>query len=161
MEKIKGAVYARGYVYNFHFHLIWVTKYRHQVFTTLPLVSEMKNILTYIAKPHDITIEKMEVMPDHVHMLISFPPKHSATNVIKAFKGGSARIFLRRHPDIKQQKFWSGNLWSRSYYMSTLGDMSRKVVEQYIAAQRTTKSHAGRPKQKKSAKGAKEHSSTD
>mgnify|MGYP005762869515 CR=1 FL=1 len=145
MDRIKGAVYARGYVYNFHFHLIWVTKYRNQIFTTSQLVNEMKDILRYVAGLHEITIEKMEVMPDHVHMLISFMPKYSATNVVKALKGGSARIFLRRHPEIKQQQFWSGNLWSRSYYMSTLGDMSKDVVERYIANQRTEKSNAGRP----------------
>ena len=99
----------------------------------------MKNTLTYIAELHNISIEKMEVMPDHVHMLISFKPKHSATNVIKALKGGSARLFLHNHPDIKANKCWGGHLWSRSYYMGTLGNMSKEVVEQYIASQRTTK----------------------
>lgn len=149
MSKIKGAVYARGYVYNFHFHLIWVTKYRNQTFTTPQLSQEMQDILIHIANLHDIKIEKMEVMPDHVHMLISFPPKYSATNVVKALKGGSARLFLHNHPEIKQRQYWGGNLWSRSYYMSTLGDMSREVVENYIATQRTVKSNAGRPKHKK------------
>lgn len=109
----------------------------------------MQDILIHIANLHDIKIEKMEVMPDHVHMLISFPPKYSATNVVKALKGGSARLFLHNHPEIKQRQYWGGNLWSRSYYMSTLGDMSREVVENYIAAQRTAKSNAGRPKHKK------------
>lgn len=149
MSKIKDAVYARGYVYNFHFHLIWVTHYRHQTFTTPELSNEMADILKYIAGLHDIQVEKLEVMPDHVHMLISFPPKLSATNVVKALKGGSARLFLEKHPEIRQKQYWGGHLWSRSYYMSTLGNMSKDVVEQYIANQRTTKSKAGRPKQKK------------
>lgn len=148
MDKIKDAIYARGYVYNFHFHLIWVTKYRHKIFVTTELQDEMKDILKYIASLHDITIEKMEVMSDHIHMLISFPPKHSGTNIVKALKGGSARIFLRHHPEIKQTQYWGGNLWSRSYYMSTLGNMSKDVVEQYIANQRTSRGRGGRPKQK-------------
>ena len=79
MSKLDDAVYARGYIYNFHFHLIWVTKYRNATFTTPALVNEMKDILRYIADLHDITIEKMEVMSDHVHMLISFKSKYSAT----------------------------------------------------------------------------------
>lgn len=149
MNKIKDAIYARGYVYNFHFHLIWCTKYRHATFTTKALVNEMQDILKYIADLHDIVIEKMEVMPDHIHLLISFPPKISATNIVKALKGGSARIFLRHHPEIKKSQSWDGNLWSRSYYMSTLGNMSKDVVEKYIANQRTSKSKAGRPKTKK------------
>ena len=79
-DKIKDAVYTRRYVYNFHFHLIWVTKYRHKIFTTDELSNEMK------------------VMPDHVHVLISFPPSKASTSAIKALKGRSAFIFLRRHP---------------------------------------------------------------
>ncbi|KRK95274.1 MULTISPECIES: IS200/IS605 family transposase [Companilactobacillus] len=148
MDKIKNAIYADGYVYNFHFHLIWVTKYRNKTFTTPELRVELKETLSYICKLHDITIENMEVMEDYVHMLISFKPKNSPTNVVKALKGGSARIFLRNHPEIKRKQFWGGNLWSRSYYMSTLGDMSKEVVEKYINNQRTTKSKAGRPKKK-------------
>lgn len=149
MTKLNDTVYEHNYVYNFHFHLVWVTKYRHATFTTPALVKEMEEILNYIAELHDITIEKMEIMPDHVHMLISFKPKYSATNVIKALKGGSARIFLRHHPEIKQKQYWDGHLWSRSYYMGTLGNMSKEVVERYIAAQRTTKSNTGRPPLKK------------
>ncbi len=143
-EKINGAVYTRRYVYNFHYQLIWVTKYRHQTFTTDALANEMKDILTTVAKDNGIVIEKMEVMPDHVHMLISFPPSKAPTSTIKALKGRSAFIFLRRHPDIKQQQSWGGHLWSSSYYMSTLGNMSKDVVEKYINDQKynETKKHS-------------------
>lgn len=65
-DKIKDAVYTRRYVYNFHFHLIWVTKYRHKIFTTDELSNEMKEILWQVAEDNEIAIEKMEVMPDHV-----------------------------------------------------------------------------------------------
>ena len=96
-DKIKDAVYTRRYVYNFHFHLIWVTKYRHKIFTTDELSNEMKEILWQIAENNEIVIEKMEVMPDHVHVLISFPPSEVPTSAIKALKDRSAFIFLRRH----------------------------------------------------------------
>ena len=133
--RIEYAVYERNYVYNFHFHLIWVTKYRKQLFTTPELVAEMKDILSRIADLNDVLIEQMEVMPDHVHMLISFKPKNAPTNIVKAFKGGSARLFFAAHPDIKEDKFWGGHLWSHSYYMSTLGNMSKETVEKYIQNQ--------------------------
>ena len=132
-EKIKGAIYERGYVYNFHIHLIWCTKYRNPVFNTPELVQDMKELLLYIAKLNDITVETLEVMPDHVHMLISFKPKKAPTDVVKALKGGSARMFLEKYPEIRKKYYWgSAHLWTRSYYMSTLGNMSRDVVENYI-----------------------------
>lgn len=135
--RVEGAIYERNYVYNFHYHLIWVTKYRQQVFTTPELVDEMKELLTRIAALNDVSIETMEVMPDHVHMLISFKPKYAATDIVKALKGGSARLFFKNHPEIRDAKLWGGHLWSHSYYMSTLGSMSKDVVEKYIQNQYT------------------------
>lgn len=135
IDHIEGAVYERGYVYNFHFHLIWVTKYRNEIFTTPKLVDEMKEILRHIASVSDTTIETMEVMPDHVHLLLSFKPKHAPTDIVKNFKGASARLFFKRHPEIKTRCMWGGKLWSNSYYMSTVGNMSREVVERYIQNQ--------------------------
>ena len=134
-ERIPDAIYERGYVYNFHFHLIWVTKYRNPAFTTPELVQEMKDILLRIAQLNDVTVEELEVMPEHVHMLISFKPKYTPTNIVKALKGGSARLFLKKHPEIKHDKFWGGHIWSRSYYMSTLSNMSKEVVAKYIQNQ--------------------------
>lgn len=135
-EKIKDAVYTRRYIYNFHYHLIWVTKYRNKTFTTDALANEMKEILIGIAEANKIVIENMEVMPDHVHMLISFPPSKAPTSAIKALKGRSAYMFLKRHPEIRQSQYWGGHLWSPSYYMSTLGNMSKDVVERYINDQK-------------------------
>ncbi|MGA3232665.1 IS200/IS605 family transposase [Lactiplantibacillus pentosus] len=139
-SRLDGTIYERNYVYNFHFHLIWVTKYRNKAFTTPQLVSDMTAILQRIAKLNEVTIEQMEVMPDHVHMLISFKPKYAPTNVVKAFKGASARMFFDKHPEIKKQKFGDGHLWSNNYYMSTLGNMSKEVIESYINNQRKSAS---------------------
>ena len=139
MDKQKtqqGTVYTRRYVYNFHYHLIWVTKYRHKTFSDDQLSNEMKDILYQVAKDNNIIIERMEIMPDHVHVLISFPPSKAPTSAIKALKGRSAFIFLKHHPEIRQSQCWGGHLWSSSYYMSTLGNMSKEVVEKYIANQK-------------------------
>ncbi|MEY8736524.1 IS200/IS605 family transposase [Lactobacillus sp. AN1001] len=135
-NKINDAIYTKRYVYNLHFHLIWCTKYRNQVFNTDKLSGEMKDILSNIASDNEIIIEKIEVMPDHIHLLISFPPRKSAVDVIKALKGRSAFIFLKRHPEIRKAKFWGGHLWSSSYYLGSLGNMSKSVVEAYINNQK-------------------------
>ena len=52
-------------------------------------------------------------------------------------KGHSAKVFSQNHPEIRDSQFWGGHLWSHSYYMSTLGNMSREVVERYIRNQNT------------------------
>ena len=136
-EQIPGAIHERNYIYNFHYHLIWVTKYRQPVFTTEELASEMKDILMKLAAEGDIIVEEIEVMPEHIHMLISFKPKHAPSSIVKYLKGHSAKIFFKNHPEIRDNKFWEGQLWSHSYFMSTLGNMSKEVVEQYIRNQCT------------------------
>ena len=136
-ERIGRTVYERSYVYNFHYHLIWVTKYKKPVFTTPVLIDEMKTILKDLSAVNEILIEEMEVMPDHIHLLISFKPKHAPSSIVKYLKGHSAKIFFQNHPEIRDSSFWGGHLWSHSYYMSTLGNMSQEVVEKYIRNQYT------------------------
>ena len=135
IDKIKDANYERGYVYNTNYHIIWVTKYRNACFTTPELVLEMKNILLDIAVQADIIIQEIEIMPEHVHILCSFKPKYSITDIVKNLKGSSARIFLSRHPEIRNSKFWRNKLWSSSYYVVTVGNMSKETVRQYILNQ--------------------------
>lgn len=134
-ERIPGAVYERNYVYNFHYHLVWATKYRKALFTTEALVNEMKGILNELADFKEIRIESMEVMPDHIHLLLSFKPKHAPSSIVKYLKGHSAKLFFQNHPEIREHELWGGHLWSHSYYMSTVGNMSKEVVEKYIEEQ--------------------------
>ncbi len=64
----------------------------------------------YVDEDNEIVIEEMEVMPDHVHVLISFPPSEVPTSAIKALKDRNAFIFLRRHPEIRRSQSWGGHL---------------------------------------------------
>ena len=112
-----------------------MTKYRNLAFTTPELVSDMKKILCLLAEEKELDIEEMEVMPDHVHLLLSFKPKYAPADIVKYLKGHSAKRFFQVHPEIRDHEFWGGHLWSHSYYMSTLGNMSRDVVENYIRNQ--------------------------
>lgn len=135
IDKIKDANYERGYVYNIHYHIIWVTKYRRECFVTKQLVNDMKDILKKIAKINDIDIQEIEVMPEHIHLLVSFKPKYSVTDVVKNFKGSSARLFFQKYPNIKNDSFWGGKLWSSSYYVGSVGNMSKETIKLYIQNQ--------------------------
>lgn len=89
-DKIKDAGYEKHYVYNAHYHLIWCTKYRNPIFTNQDLAQEMQELLKQVAADNQIKIEKMEIMPEHIHLLISFRPSKSGSSVVKALKGRSA-----------------------------------------------------------------------
>ena len=134
----------RTNVYDFNFHLVFVTKYRQKIFNTYNKQKAMKDILKNIAKGNNVIIQSIEVLPDHVHLLISFPPDKAPSSVVKSFKGTSAREWFKQYPETKQQ-LWKGHLWSPSYFMSTLGNVSKEIVTKYINNQLTTY-NGGRPR---------------
>lgn len=138
-------VKTRTNMYDFNFHLVWVTKYRVSVFDTDLKCNKMKCILEKTSKRYDITVQEIKVMPDHIHMLLSFNPKHAPSSIVKTLKGRSARVWFQLFPETKQQ-LWNGHLWSPSFFMSTLGNMSKDVVTQYIQNQ-LTEYNGGRPRQ--------------
>ena len=137
-------VKTRTNVYDFNFHLVWVTKYRKEIFTTIEKQNTMQDILTHICDEHDIVIQLLQVMPDHIHMLISFNPKHAASSIVKTLKGKSARLWFKAYPETKAM-LWGGHLWTPSYFMATVGNMSKETVKKYIENQ-LTEYNDGRPR---------------
>ena len=124
----------RTNVYDFNFHLVFVTKYRKVIFTNEALRNDMKAILKQLAYDIHIQIEHLEVMPDHVHMMLSFPPNMTPSDVVKNLKGSAARLWFKQHPETKQL-LYGGHLWSPSYFMSTIGNVSKDIVASYIESQ--------------------------
>ena len=131
---IKMLIKNRTNVYDFNFHVVFVTKYRKQIFTTDELRNDMKQIINQLAHDRNFTIEHLEVMPDHVHMLIDFPPTETPAQVVKALKGASARIWFKKHPETRTL-LYKNHLWSPSYFISTIGNVSKRIVSEYIESQ--------------------------
>ena len=127
-------IHARTSVTDMNYHLVFVTKYRKPIFTTPKLKNKMKSILKSIANYKGVIIQSMEVMDDHVHLIITFPPKFSASDVVKSFKGSSAREWFKTFPN-DRKRLWKGHLWSNTFFMSTIGNVSKNIVEEYIKNQ--------------------------
>jgi putative transposase len=124
----------RNSVFQIGYHLVWCVKYRKQILTG-QLADDLKELLLQIAQENDITIEQMEVMPDHVHLFVAATPNHMIASMIKAFKGVSAKFLFKKHPELKKQ-LWGGHLWNPSYYVGTVGHISEETVKKYIENQK-------------------------
>lgn len=129
-EPIKG----RSYVYDLHYHIVWVTKYRNKALT-IEMQEALKNKLLEIAKDNDITIEAMEIVSNHVHLLVSAKPKLSVTIMVKKFKGITGKWLFEQFPSLRKQ-FWHGHIWSPSYYVSSIGQTTEEVIKKYIKSQK-------------------------
>ena len=75
-------------------------------------------------------------MPDHVHLVISFPPKFASFSIVKSFKGAADREWFKRHPEDKA-KLYKGHTWSPSFFMSTASVVSKETVLEYVKKNNT------------------------
>ena len=126
--------YGRGYVYSIQYHIVWCTKYRRKVLVN-GIDQELKDYLTQIAEEYKFTIIALEVMPDHVHMMVDCRPQFCPSDMIKIIKGNTARWLFIEHPELKS-KLWGGHLWNPSYCIVTVSDRSYDMVKQYINSQK-------------------------
>lgn len=127
-------VKTRTNVYQTTYHLVFVTKYRQTIFETKEQQDALKTYFQQIADKQSIQILAQEVMPDHAHLLVSFPPHYSISQMVKKLKGSSARYWFMAYPETKQ-KLWKGHLWSPSYFAGTTGNVSISIVSNYIKNQ--------------------------
>lgn len=96
----------------------------------------MKILLESFTESNGATIESVEIMPDYVHLVISFPPKFAPSSIVKRFKGAAAREWFKLHPEDKG-KLYKGHLWSPSFFMRTVGVVSKETIMEYVQNQHT------------------------
>ena len=119
-------------VYDTSYHLVWCPKYRKKLFADASLRERAEQLIREISEDYGWSIDEMEVALDHVHILLSFPPKHSIGQVVRILKSKSARELFREFPRIKK-RLWAGELWEDGYFARTVGDrMTSDVIEKYI-----------------------------
>lgn len=134
MTKKEHWMTARGCVYSTHYHFVWSTKYRRKILTD-KIADDLKLLHEKIANEKGVTLVSQEIMPDHVHLYIIMHPKFSPANIVKIFKGITAKKLFETHPEIKNQ-LWNGHLWNPSYYVGTCGDTTKDVIQMYIETQK-------------------------
>lgn len=127
--------HGRGYVYSLQYHIVWVTKYRKPIFID-EIGAEVKSYLLDTLNSLDMRPLAMEIMPDHIHLLVDCKPQLRLSDAVKILKGNVARWLFLAHPELKKQ-LWGGHLWNPSYFVVTVSDQTLDQVRQYIASQKT------------------------
>ena len=131
IAEIKSSRHSR---YLILYHMVWIPKYRRTVLEG-PIADRLKEIIQETAKERGWEIIAMEVMSDHVHHFASVPPTIRPADVVKVFKGVSARKLLLEFPHL-QKRTGRGTLWAPSYFMATAGNVSAETIRRYIEEQR-------------------------
>lgn len=126
--------HGRGYVYSLQYHIVWVTKYRKPVFIG-KIESDVKKYLNEMLQSLSMDVIAMEVMPDHIHLLVNCKPQLRLSDAVKILKCNIARWSFLSHPEIKEQ-LWGGHLWNPSYFVATVSNRSLEQVAGYINSQK-------------------------
>jgi putative transposase len=123
--------HTAGAVSNLHLHLVWCPKYRRPVLVG-PVASRLRELLEQKAAALEVTVAGLEVMPDHVHLLVSVPPVNAPQFYANQFKGFTSRVLRQEFGHLKSSL---PSLWSRSYFVGSAGTVTAATIKRYIASQ--------------------------
>jgi len=119
-------------VWDCKYHVVWIPKYRKKVLFG-DLRKDLGGIIRELAVQKESNILEGHLMRDHIHMLVSIPPKYSVAQVVGFIKGKSA-IQIARSFGGRKRNFTGQHFWARGYFVSTVG-RDEEVIRQYIKAQ--------------------------
>ena len=119
-------------VYSCKYHVVWCPKYRRKVLVDGVDV-RLKELIEEICCEHRIDIIEMEIMPDHVHLLIEVDPQFGIHKAVKQIKGCTSRVLRQEFSWLRSRL---PSLWTNSYFVSTVGGAPMSAIKQYIENQK-------------------------
>lgn len=119
-------------VYSCKYHIVWCPKYRRKVLAD-GIDLRLKNVLPLLAAEVRAEIIEMEVMPDHVHLLLEVPPAVGVNKAVRHLKGASSRLLRNEFPKLKSRL---PCLWTNSYFVTTVGGAPLSEIKKYIENQK-------------------------
>ena len=120
-------------VYKCEYHIVWVPKYRFRILT-----GEIKNLveenIKMLCEWKRCEVQEMSVQNDHIHLVVSIPPKVSFSDMMGILKGKLAIKLFKSYPKMKQKPYWGNHFWARGYFVSTVG-IDEDVIKRYVKYQ--------------------------
>lgn len=123
---------ARHAAYQIAYHFVWIPKYRRPILVG-NVAARLEQLLRAKAEELGGEIINITIQPDHVHLFCSFPPKFAPDQIMYRLKGFTAHELRKEFPWLKSRL---PNMWTRSYYVGTAGNVSAVTIQRYIAAQK-------------------------
>lgn len=119
-------------VYNCHYHVVWCPKYRRKVLVN-GVDERVKVLIQECVERWNQEFVQVEVMPDHVHLLVGCDPQFGIHRLVKFVKGATSHQLRQEFPVLKQKL---PSLWTNSYYVGTTGGVTLETVKRYVESQK-------------------------
>jgi len=134
MAELDNIRAGRHCVFVLHAHLVFVTKFRHKVFSDRHL-ARMEEIMQAVCVDFETELVEFNGENNHVHLLVNFPPKVALSKLVNSLKGVSSRRMRHEFPDLARHYYRANRLWSGSYFAGSLDGAPLSVLRQYIEQQ--------------------------
>jgi putative transposase len=122
----------RNVYYSCKYHVVWCPKYRRRVLIE-PIAQRLKVIIGEVCQEHQAAVLSLEIMPDHVHLVVECDPQYGIHRLVRLLKGRSSRLLRQEFPELKRKL---PSLWTNSYFVSTVGGAPLSVITRYIENQK-------------------------
>ena len=129
MKDFKKLAHA---VWECKYHIIWCPKYRFRILKG-DLANTVRDSIRQLCEWRNVEIIAGNVQKDHIHLLLSIPPKHSISDIVGFLKGKSAIKIFDRHTELKK-RYWGRHFWAKGYCVGTVG-LDEEQVKQYVKFQ--------------------------
>ena len=128
--------HGRHCVFNLHIHLVFVTKYRKNIFDKKAL-DTLERVFSDVCLSFDAELKGFNGEEDHVHLLVNYPPKIALSRLVNSLKGVSSRLLKKEYPHLSEV-YYKGKLWSPSYFAASCGGAPLSIIQEYIENQKTS-----------------------
>lgn len=125
---------GRHVVFMIHAHLVFTPKYRRDIFGAKHLEA-LEGYARKVCEDFDAELVEFNGEPNHVHLLVNYPPKVAISNLVNSLKGVTSRLLRKDYPEIERHYWNKKTLWSRSYFVSSCGGTPLGILKKYIQDQ--------------------------
>lgn len=122
----------RNVVYSSKYHVVWCPKYRRKILID-DIAERLEAILRETCDELQVEIIALEIMPDHVHLLVEVDPQFGIHRLVKRLKGRSSRYLRQEYAELRSRL---PTLWTNSYFVSTVGGAPWSVIKKYVEEQK-------------------------
>ncbi|MFV0573516.1 MAG: IS200/IS605 family transposase [Xanthomarina gelatinilytica] len=120
-------------IYKCDYHIVWTPKYRFMILKG-GIKALVEEDLRMLCEWKQCEVQELNVQEDHIHMLVSIPPKVSVSKLLGILKGKLAIKLFKSYPKLKQKPYWGNHFWARGYFVSTVG-LDKEMISRYVKYQ--------------------------
>ena len=120
-------------IYHHQFHIVWTPKYRYRVLEGLIKELLIEDI-QMLCEWKGVEVVELSIQLDHIHIVVSVPPKVSISSLMGMLKGKTAIKIFKSYPALKKKPYWGNHFWARGYCSSTIG-LDEEMVKNYVKYQ--------------------------